>query len=434
MKARHIPFLIVICCFFFAAAACVGEEETQEVTKSTRVLLFALDSINGQSPIFTIDNVNRRIFNRDSLPVGSDSILTHVKVDTFTTRGYLASGMDDTLFNYKNPQNFLPAMNRQGGIRFKVFPLDMSSYVIYDLIINVHLTEGDSLHWDLIRDLPKELSGANPAGKMKVIAMGDGLFLYDFSKSGAPAIWMTSLSDPANYSFQKFTSEGLENADCQSLTAAEGKVFVRSKDGSSLLSSLDGKSFSIASNECPGTIEAIVSSNRQGVDVIVGKSGMRSFYTFADDAWYEGAQVEDDFPKAPYSYATFQASNDLMKTLVMGQDGSNATVWMTMEDAKYISLDDVKKSLPQMSHPTILYHGDRFFAFSEKLDSIYISKSGLYWESQKRRYMLPEEILGADSYTAISDKDSYIWLVTNKNGQGIQIRRGRENKLGFKIR
>lgn len=434
MRARYIPSLIVICCFLCGAAACsVGDEETAELNKSTRVLLFGLDSINGQCPVFTIDNVTRNIFNRDSLPLYSDTVLTHVKVDTFTSKGYIASGLDDTLFNYKNPQNFLPAMNRRGGIRFKVFPVDMSSFVIYDLTINVHLTEGDSLHWDLLKNVPKELASANPADKMKAVTFGDDLMLYDYSKSGKPVVWTTSLKDPANYAFTQSAPTGLSSADFGSLTPADGLMYARSKDGKGLLSSQDGISFSAVEAECPGTIEAIVASNRQGVDVIVSGDGGRTFYTYDDGTWSKGAQVEEGFPAAPYSVAAFKAFNDVDKKLVMGrQEKDAATAWMTMDDAKYTRLDANSGSLPEMKRPAILYHNDVFYAFSEKLDSIYVSKSGLFWEAQKSRYMLPQEVLGSENYTVTSDQDSFIWLVTNKNGQGTQIRRGRVNRLGFK--
>ena len=74
---------------------------------------------------FTIDQLNRLIYNRDSLPVGSDTIIDRILIDTMTVTGWITSGSPtDTVFVMSDSVDLRPAMNNDAGMLFKAHAAD----------------------------------------------------------------------------------------------------------------------------------------------------------------------------------------------------------------------------------------------------------------------------------------------------------------------
>lgn len=72
-------FLSIIACFLLmsmAISSCLSSDDDYEFSSDATVHAFGLDTIHGKHYKFTIDQLNREIYNMDSLPVGSDTIMT----------------------------------------------------------------------------------------------------------------------------------------------------------------------------------------------------------------------------------------------------------------------------------------------------------------------------------------------------------------------
>lgn len=87
----RIKFLSVIVSFFlvsFAVTSCLDTEEI-EYSPDATIHAFALDTIHGVNYKFTIDQLGPDgvglIYNQDSLPVGSDTIIDRILIKTLTT-------------------------------------------------------------------------------------------------------------------------------------------------------------------------------------------------------------------------------------------------------------------------------------------------------------------------------------------------------------
>ena len=148
----RIKFLSVIVSFLIvsiAVSSCLDSDDNYEYSSDATVHAFGIDTIHGKHYKFSIDQLNRRIFNKDSLPVGSDTIIDRILIDTFSVNGWITSGSPtDTLFNMADSVNLLPAMNKNnGGMEFTIHAADGVTTRKYTLEIRVHLQDPDSLVW-----------------------------------------------------------------------------------------------------------------------------------------------------------------------------------------------------------------------------------------------------------------------------------------------
>ena len=91
----RIKFLSVIVSFLivsFALSSCLDSDDNYEFSSDATIHAFGIDTIHGKHYKFTIDQLNRLIYNRDSLPVGSDTIIDRILIDTMTVTGWITSG------------------------------------------------------------------------------------------------------------------------------------------------------------------------------------------------------------------------------------------------------------------------------------------------------------------------------------------------------
>lgn len=440
MKSRYKNILLALSAMLLILSACVKGEKDPELGSFARVSAFGIDSIYGKFYHFTIDQVGQNIFNRDSLPVGSDTLLAEIKIDTLTVNGYISSGLDDTLVTTKVMHDLSGAINTPGGVRFKVFPYDMSEYSLYDLDIRIHRMEGDSLHWDNISNLSSLLSKANLGSSLKAVVLGDKLIVYGKASSGKVQAWASPTSDPSNYDFQKISTSTLpSDADLSSATVMEDMLYMRSKTGNALYRSADGSSFEKVETSLDGSIKALIGATGSVLSLLVTEGSSDVYYTMDNDGnLSKGKEAKAGTPSKNISFTSYVSPSGIAKTLIVGSsENQEATIpWFTQGDGDFAELDWTsgdEGSLPAFNHPTLLMHNNSFYAFGDGLKDLYISRNGQYWVPQTSRYLLPEEMAGATNYSAATDKNQFIWVVTTGK-TGTKIFRGRLNRLGFSVK
>ena len=124
----RIKFLSVIVSFLivsFALSSCLDSDDNYEFSSDATIHAFGIDTIHGKHYKFTIDQLNRLIYNRDSLPVGSDTIIDRILIDTMTVTGWITSGSPtDTVFVMSDSVDLRPAMNNDAGMLFKAHAAD----------------------------------------------------------------------------------------------------------------------------------------------------------------------------------------------------------------------------------------------------------------------------------------------------------------------
>lgn len=164
MKIKFLPLLAV----FFAATSimtsCLDNDVEQiTYTSETSITGFSLGTLNinrmGKdknglnSPYvdtldcsnypFTIDQINRTITNKDSLPVGThiDKVITSITYDAGIL-GYKPKGSDrDTIWTSTDSIDFTDP------VEFKVYAYSNVEGKPYKVTINVHKQEPDTISW-----------------------------------------------------------------------------------------------------------------------------------------------------------------------------------------------------------------------------------------------------------------------------------------------
>ena len=195
MRLKFLSIIISFLIVSIAISSCLDSDNNYEFSTDATIHAFELDTIYGESYKFEIDQIQRLIYNRDSLPMSADTIIDSIKITTLTTMsGVVMSGTPDTLLDIENYQNLLPAMNASPGMTFRVMASDGITKREYHLIINVHKEDPDSLVWHKMDSAPALTSTEQG---LKSIVLNNTLFVYNASNAG----YKTSIV-PSEYNWQ----------------------------------------------------------------------------------------------------------------------------------------------------------------------------------------------------------------------------------------
>lgn len=246
IKFFYISALILL----LGLGACNSTYEQGESTASSvAVYAFSIRSSNNalagiDTVFFSIDLVNAKIFNADSLPYGTN--ITRIIPTIKTLEGLSACefyvkrpGLTDTVYNYMtNPSDSIDFTNCP--VRLRVVSPDASVERFYDIFINVHKVKSDSLEWAVTSRsaLPTSLSAPTASGSAM---FGEMLYCAASDIQGNYSIARTS--DPYTRQWEQISEPfaGLESVDVTSLRGGETALYVLDNDGN-MYSSTDGAS------------------------------------------------------------------------------------------------------------------------------------------------------------------------------------------------
>lgn len=205
--------------------------------KDNKNVLTSLDTV-----FFSIDLVNARIFNADSLPYGTKINKLPVSITTDRCRVIeLTMRLDngsDTTINYLTNSN--DSINfAHGPVKLHVVSYDNQEQRDYLIEVNVHQIIPDSLYWDKMarRDLPSTFT---PKAQ-KTVKLGDKA--YCLTSNGNGSYEIASTADPAAGDWSVSTANFAFTPDVNSLTATSEALYILSTDGA-LYTSANGANWS----------------------------------------------------------------------------------------------------------------------------------------------------------------------------------------------
>ena len=224
----RIKFLSVIMSFLLmsiAISSCLNSDDNYEYSSDATIRAFGLDTIKkGIYYKFTIDQLKREIYNVDSLPVGSDTIIDKILIDTLDITGWVTSGLQDTLFN-----NLTDSVDFREPITLKVHAADGVTTREYKITVNVHTQDPDSLIWREASSLPTSPA----ANKQKSVILKndveeENLYVYTSTTSA----YRSSLGNPAHLSWTPIGVTGMPaNTDLGSIVSFKNQLFVATPNG-----------------------------------------------------------------------------------------------------------------------------------------------------------------------------------------------------------
>lgn len=389
-------------------------------------------SVVGTDYPFVIDQNNGRIYNADSLPVGTD--ISKVVVD-ITADGYyifIEAGDNDSLWVETDSLNF------ENPIYFKVLSAMNTFGKIYQAQINVHQQDPDVLSWTKMNS---NLSADIQAQKavyanncIYVFAEQASQVAVTFSTNGKEWTELQAIDIPVK-------------ADYSSVLAWNNKLYVLANQ--ELYTSENGVNWTKV--ETSQTFSSLLAACKTK---IVATDADNKYVESADVVnWESYETLSEDFPKSPYSYATYALSTNanLERLVLMGSNpvvtDTTNVVWSQIDNEHRwvpMTYEDNKELCPNFENPTIIRYDGKLFAFGgpatdggnlNAFASFYSSiDNGISWEPVTEDVLFPEEFqtlyhTAEGNYSCIVDSQNFIWLIWSKSGE---VWRGRINKLGFK--
>lgn len=433
----RIKFLSVIISFLIvciAFSACLDSNDDYTFSSDASVYAFGIDTIYGKHYKFSIDQIEHRIFNRDSLPMSADTLLDSIMVDTFTVTGAITSGDMDTLFVVGEYVDLTAAINNPAGIEFKVHAADGLTNRTYKLTINVHQQDPDSLIW---RDLAS--LGNFPTEPLyqdvKLLNLGDYLYLYSNANNTIKA-YKADISNPVEPVWEEISLVNMpQDATISSLIVAFESLFVLTESGD-VYQSADGASWLMIEG-LSGDVQALLTMLPETLAGVKQVDGVNYYCTTdASLQWTLGEVVEEGFPLKNITSTIHQTSNGVYKSVLVGMSETNedkVVPWFSMDGSKWASMEpSATNYCPLTDYPTIIHYDGTYYLFDAGLYAFYSSVSGLTWDLKTSKMRFPYTLRDVVGYSATIDKNNFIWIVGGGNNRiSNQLWRGRINRLGF---
>lgn len=485
MKIKFLPLLAV----FFAATSimtsCLDNDVEQiTYTSETSITGFSLGTLhidrvgkdkNGEDSAyvdtldcsnypFTIDQINRIITNKDSLPVGTyiDKVITNITYDAGVL-AYKPKGSDnDTIWTSTDSIDFTEP------VEFKVYAYSGVEGKPYKVTINVHKQEPDTISWKKFdnsfsdRSLLSEQKAVYANGKVYVFGKnGNGTHIeYSDVANDNPSPWVP------------VTDNIPSNIDTYSATAWAGNIyFLAGGTNDKQLYKLYKLSVTTDKIEPVGTetFEMLIGGNDIKSELYVVKDGESGIYK--ESPWTKDTDPFTQFKAGqPFFSNTTTASynSDITTTIALCNNPGTTDNDTTALVFNRISSDNKWEErmqnlpLPNLENVTMIYYDGKLYAFGGKskkpevkpFSQFYCSTdNGLCWRPVTECMAFPAEVPDPekpnkeyinfpnlyDTYhgnysCAVTPKlesetsrGNFIWIVWEDGS----ICRGRINRLGF---
>ena len=276
------------------------EEEIYMPASSVAVTEFSLKSKSGSklkldSVFFSIDLNHGVIFNADSLPVGTDvtklvPVISYVKTASAVTLTQ-SGGKYTGEINYKtNPSD---SVDFSGKVTLKITAEDEKTTRTYDIKVNVHKMDPDSLMWDRLAVTPMPSRTESPKQQKTV---GYNKTTYSLIQESDDSYTMAVATDLLAGVWDKRTPAFDFEPAVRTFNATSDRLYVLDTAGT-LHTSADGLSWDNTGATWVNTIGAY-----DNVMLGMRNEGGQLMHTFwPADAGYTEAPVSPDFPVADYT-------------------------------------------------------------------------------------------------------------------------------------
>lgn len=462
MKIKFLPLIAVLFAATSIMTSCLDNDVDQiTYTSETSITGFSLrtlhidrigkdkegkdsayvDTLDCSNYPFTIDQINRIITNKDSLPVGThiDKVITSITYDAGML-GYKPKGSDhDTIWTSTDSIDFTDP------VEFKVYAYSGVEGKPYKITINVHKQEPDTISW---KKFDNSFSAGSLSEQKAVYANGK---VYVFGKNGnGTHIEYSDVANDNPSSWTPVTDNIPSNIDTYSATVCAGYIYFLAETNKQLYK-LDVNSNDITSVSTE-SFEILIGGNDIKNELYVVKGGKSGIYK--ENTWTEDTAPFTLFPAGkPFFSNTSTASynSNITSTVALcynpTANDTTALVFNRMSSESKWKKIMQNLPLPNLENVTMIYYDGKLYAFGggykeiKPFSQFYCSiDNGLCWRPVTECMAFPAEF--SELYTAHNknyscavtpkledgtSRGNFIWIVW---GDG-SICRGRINRLGF---
>lgn len=388
-------------------------------------------NVAGSDYKFSIDQLNHRIFNVDSLPIGTDVSKVLCSVTALNNGSVFVEDLKEegSLLFYSDSLDFSVPRT------FRVYASDGKSYERYRVEVNVHKEEAETFTWMLHEEAPALATFTG----MKAFTVQGELYVFGSTSDGKTMVYSSVDGD----NWEKHSE--INDAESYANTVVLQEEFYTIVGGKKLLKSSDATEW----EEVNGTLD---------INQLVASSYSDLYGLTADGyllvshdcgvSWTED-KLDSDVSWLPFTgisavcypaNMTYFAEYVVMAGISSGVE-KIASVWrkiaeydMQGEDDKWVYIDRAdgnQFALPQMQNPVMMYYDDGILVWGIKDGSYHIYQSrdnGIIWKKNSH-YKFPAifDVGGVKPFAATTDgKD--IWLI--KCGTG-EVWQGHLNRVAW---
>ena len=419
MKIKSLLILVVLSGTLFFTS-CLDSDEQLEYSTNDVITSFNLPKINNKQYFFTIDQIEGAIYNRDSLPFKSDTIIDKIIIDKIVYPGYLTSA--DTLFSYTTD-----SVDLRKPIKITSHAPDGVNKRDYTITVNVHQQDPDSLNWTKISTT--FTNKMFEKGEHKTIIFKGQLRAYN-----KEVAFSSSLEDG-----KIWVSESLSgipsSLDIQSLIVHNDKIYGVTEEGE-VYSSTDGIDFSEDTELNTKTVTSLIYSFNDALYGIVKEGEENRFAIFNSNEWAIYETVKEAFPLKNLSTIDYTTSTGTQRIITTGKPhhvNDSTLTWFTTTGKNWFEMkpESIEQACPYMEKPTLVYQDKQFLMLGGEYKNIYYSKEAINWRVSQSKTLYPSEeiFFKRENSSTVTDDKGFIWITW---GNEDEVWRGRVNKLGFK--
>ncbi len=403
--------------------------------------------LDAKNYVFYIDQINKRVYNLDSLPYGVNQKKI---VGTFSTRNAgvvtLKSLTSDSTAYYKNGQDSVDFTSER---TFVVYSNSQKYSQKYTVDVRVHKQKPNDFKWN---NLATVSAFASLQG-LRVANAGSMVLVFG-STGSATVVYGSPIAD--GKSWAKLAPSFSPDANAwKNAVSFNGTAYVLS--GGRLWKSDDATSWTDLGVAASGMSRLLGASNAGlhllGTDgqLYLAKVGTTQIASQALAA-SSGYLPQQDFNMVVWNHSASDKTEQVVllgnRTEARHAGDSAPVVWgkvfeygqasSTQKWAYYNSLE-AEPRLPRMSNLQVVAHGPVLLAVGgagmgasssvQALKDVYVSADGgLSWRTN-RIYTMPTDIAKNTTHFAMgADKDNHIWLVCAGTGK---VWRVRKNSVGW---
>ena len=403
--------------------------------------------LDAKNYVFYIDQINKRVYNLDSLPYGVNQKKI---VGTFSTRNAgvvtLKSLTSDSVKYYKNGQDSVDFTSER---TFVVYSNSQKYSQKYTVDVRVHKQKPNDFKWNQLATVPAfaSLQGLR-------VANAGSMVLVFGSTGSATVVYGSPIAD--GKSWAKLAPSFSPDANAwKNAVSFNGTAYVLS--GGRLWKSNDATSWTDLGVAASGMSRLLGASNAGlhllGTDgqLYLAKAGTTQIASQALAA-NSAYLPQQDFNMVVWNHSASDKTEQVVllgNRTEAGHAGDSApVVWgkvfeygqasSTQKWAYYNSLE-AEPRLPRMSNLQVVVHGPVLLAVGgagmgasssvQTLKNVYVSADGgLSWRTN-RIYTMPTDVVKNTTHFAMgADKDNHIWLVCAGTGK---VWRVRKNSVGW---
>ena len=441
MKSKFLAFIALVAATLSLSSCLSSDETVVEYTNDTAITSFSLgklgrytkttagkdtliaDKVNGANYHFYIDQINRQIYNVDSLPTKTRTAAVLATISSKNSSPIFIMHKDypekiDSATYYSSTDSIDFSQPRM----VRVYNNSLNAYVTYKVEVNVHQQEGDEFNWQAKAQLNEQLAALSD---LKVLALGS--HIYVFGKTlGGMKIYKSAASDGNNWA-EVTANQTFAAADYQNAVQMGNQLYILS----------DGKVYASAD---------AATWNQVGEDSqlkqLVGASS-KYLYAFTatgisvskdKGATWTAQKIDEDYRRLPTQNLSMSVSGiasvkNAENVLLLGtRDASYgdtiATTWTHVADYasnapeyawNYMDVDanQAKNMLPMMSE-VITCAADTGYVALGSNGNWYKSKdNGLTWAVDSLITLPAEFKANTGRFGFCRDNNHFYWVIRN---------------------